>query len=67
MVETRITCDRCRCEVPSNRTKLEPTTGPWWESGRPPLDLCPSCLEALEAWLASPIEAPAFQLAQARG
>jgi hypothetical protein len=56
-----VTYDRCGDRIDSGRVVLTVDAGtspPNWPTsvgtGRPSLDLCPRCLDALAAWLSSP-------------
>ena len=61
MTETRCLCDRCGRLIESGRALLVIEAGPRppsWSarpaSGRPAIDLCGPCLDALAGWLRQP-------------
>ncbi len=61
MRTTVYACDRCGTEILSGRAVVVVQAGaapPSWptdhENGRPALDLCPPCLDALTRWLHDP-------------
>jgi hypothetical protein len=59
MVELRITCDRCHEPIEADRLKLVVAAGAIRGTSSDPattmpqLDLCPSCRNALEEWMAA--------------
>lgn len=52
---TQVWCDRCRCQITTDRTELEILCGPLrYRRDAESLDLCLPCSEALVTWLSAP-------------
>jgi hypothetical protein len=63
--ETTVRCDRCREVITTGRAQLRLEAGApltdWpidHESGRPAIDLCPTCCKALAAWVRAGVKTP---------